>query len=65
MSTALLHLMYASCDHRFVMGNLLCKYLCILNPMKTEIVVERNLSSWYKAVPLIDIRLYVHPVEVM
>ena len=46
------------------MGNMLCKHLCILNPLKMEIVVERNLSSWYKEVPLVDVRLYVHPIEV-
>lgn len=47
------------------MGKLLCKHLGIVDSMKTEIVVERNLSfSWYKDAPLMDVRLWVHPVEV-
>ena len=53
------------CGDRFVMGKMIHKQLDILKKeVKTEIVVERNLSSWYKDVPLIDVRLYVHPVEV-
>ena len=53
------------CGDRFVMGKLIHKQLDILKKdLKTEIVVERNLSSWYKDVPMIDVRLYVHPVEV-
>ena len=36
----------------------------MLNPLKVEIVVERSLSSWYKDVPLVDVRLFVHPVKV-
>ena len=47
------------------MGKLLCKHLRILNPLKAEIVVERNLSSWYKEVPLVDVRLYLHPIKVV
>ena len=46
------------------MGNLLCKYLCLLNLLKAEVVVQRSLSSWHKDVPLADVRLYVHPVKV-
>lgn len=64
----MLHVIHCSstcvCPNRFTIGKLLCKHLSILNPMKTEIIVQRNLSSWYKDVPLIDVRLQVHPVEV-
>ena len=56
--------LYCCYGDRFAMGNLLCKHLCILNPLKTEIVVERNLSSWYKEIPLVDVRLYIHPIKV-
>ena len=56
--------LYCCYGDRFVMGNLLCKHLSVLNPLKTEIVVERNLSSWYKEVPSIDVRLYLHPIKV-
>ena len=29
-----------------------------------EVMVERNLSSWYKKVPLVSVNVYLRPVEV-
>lgn len=46
------------------MGNLLCKHLHMLNPLKMEVMVEHSLSPWYKDIPLVDVRLYVYPVKV-
>jgi len=29
-----------------------------------EVMVERNLSPWYKDVPLVNVNVYLRPVEV-
>ncbi|XP_065918579.1 intermembrane lipid transfer protein VPS13C-like isoform X2 [Dysidea avara] len=49
---------------RFVIGTLLCKHLHLLEPLTMEVMVERNLSSWYKDVPLVSVNVYLRPVKV-